>query len=76
MGGKERLSLKTYKNAPYHICYESDNFAADTAALEGGGYLRMGQPQAAPAICGRRVVFFMHPAMGMIEVVEEEGKAV
>lgn len=68
--------LKTYKNAPYHICYESDNFAADTAALEGGGYLRMGQPQAAPAICGRRVVFFMHPAMGMIEVVEEEGKAV
>ena len=73
--------LKTHKNAPYHICYGSGDFAADLAALEGGGYLRMGDPQAAPAIGGRRVVFLMHPAMGMIEVLEEKvpeekGKAV
>lgn len=73
--------LKTHKNAPYHICYGSGDFAADLAALEGGGYLRMGEPQAAPAIGGRRVVFLMHPAMGMIEVLEEKvpeekGKAV
>ena len=68
--------LKTYKNAPYHICYESGDFAADTAALEEGGYLRIGEAQAAPAIGGRKVVFFMHPAMGMIEVLEEKGKAV
>ena len=73
--------LKTHKNAPYHICYGSGDFAADLAALEGGGYLRMGDPQGAPAIGGRRVVFLMHPAMGMIEVLEEKvpeekGKAV
>ena len=63
--------LKTYKNAPYHICYASRDFCADMDRLEQSGYVRMGEPQAAPAIGGRRVVFFMHAAMGMIELLEE-----
>lgn len=63
--------LKTYKNAPYHICYEAEDFEGDAARLEASGYLRMGEPMAAPAICKRNVVFFMHPAMGMIELLEK-----
>lgn len=66
--------IKTYKNAPYHICYEADSFAEDAAHLESGGYIRMDEPAAAPAIGGRRVTFFMSPALGMIELLEEEPK--
>lgn len=66
--------IKTYKNAPYHICYEAEDFAADMAKLEESGYMRIDEPTAAPAIGGRRVTFFMHPAMGMIELLEEAGR--
>lgn len=65
--------IKTYKNAPYHICYEAEHFEADIAKLEGSGYVRIDEPTAAPAIGGRRVTFFMHPAMGMIELLENCG---
>lgn len=67
--------LKTYKNAPYHICYEAEAFEADLEGLENGGYIRMDEPTAAPAIGGRRVTFLMHPAMGMIELLENGGTA-
>ncbi len=62
--------LKTYKNAPYHICYEAADFARDLEALEQGGYVRMDEPAVAPAIGGRKVTFLMHPAMGMVELLE------
>lgn len=62
--------LKTYKNAPYHICYTAGSFEKDMEKLEGSGYVRIDEPTAAPAICGRRVTFFVHPAMGMIELLE------
>lgn len=66
--------IKTYKNAPYHICYEAECFLEDVEKLEGGGYVRIDEPTGAPAIGGRRVTFFMHPAMGMIELLEEAGE--
>ena len=62
--------IKTYKNAPYHICYTAEDFEADIEGLEKSGYIRIDEPTQAPAIEGRRVVFFMHPALGMIEVLE------
>ncbi|MBQ7840737.1 MAG: VOC family protein [Lachnospiraceae bacterium] len=62
--------IKTYKNSPYHICYEARDFEADLKKLEESGYIRIDNPTAAPAICGKKVVFLMHPAMGMIEVLE------
>lgn len=64
--------IKTCKNAPYHICYEAENFTEEIAWLECNGYLRMDEPTAAPAIAGRRVTFFMNPALGMIELLEPE----
>lgn len=62
--------LKTYKNAPYHICYKAEDFAGELERLEGAGYLRIDQPAPAPALGGRRVCFLMSPHAGMIEVLE------
>lgn len=62
--------IKTYKNAPYHICYEADNFSEELQRLEESGYIRIDEPTPAPAIAGRRVTFLMHPAAGMLELLE------
>lgn len=62
--------LKTYKNSPYHICYETNDLPGELAALEANGYTRMGEPEAAPAIGGRRVCFLYSARIGMIELVE------
>lgn len=62
--------LKTYKNAPYHICYRTEDFAGALERLEGAGYLRIDQPAPAPALGGRRVCFLMSPHAGMAELLE------
>lgn len=36
--------IKTYKNAPYHICYESADFQADLEQLTQNGYVQIDQP--------------------------------
>ena len=63
--------VKRYQNAPYHLCYEAERFDADLAALERDGYTRMDDPAPAPAFGGRRVVFLMSPAVGILELIEE-----
>lgn len=65
--------IKTYKNAPYHICYETADFERELAALESGGYTRMDEPMPAPAIGGRRVCFLYSARIGMIELLEGGG---
>lgn len=62
--------LKTYKNSPYHICYESTDFQTDLEQLTGNGYVQIDQPTPAPAIENRRVVFLMNSRLGMIELLE------
>lgn len=64
--------LKRYKNTPYHICYISSDINEDIQAMTTQGYVQIGEPEAAPAIDGRRVVFLMNANIGMIELVEEE----
>lgn len=64
--------MKTYKNAPYHICYETADFAAQLEKLEHEGYIRMDEPTPAPAIDGRRVCFLYSARIGMIELLEGE----
>ena len=62
--------IRTYRNAPYHICYETDDLDGELARLEGSGFTRIDDPSPAPAIGGRRVCFLMSPRIGMIEVLE------
>ena len=33
--------IRTYKNAPYHLCYEAENFEKELAELEENGYIRI-----------------------------------
>ncbi|MCM1466764.1 MAG: VOC family protein [Alistipes sp.] len=63
--------IKKYKNSPYHICYISSHFEKDIEEFVSKGYVQIGEPQEAPAIDGRRVVFLMNGNIGMIEIVEE-----
>ena len=62
--------LVRMKNSPYHICYVSSDLAEDAAALREEGYLPIGGAKPAPACGGHPVQFFMHPALGMIELID------
>lgn len=62
--------MKRYKNSPYHICYASADMEGDVAQLEASGYVKMGMPEEAPAIGGRKTVFLMNEKLGMIEVAD------
>ncbi len=62
--------LKSRKNSPYHICYETADFEQEIRRLEESGYHRIGEPEEAPAMGHRRVVFLVHPDMGMLELLE------
>jgi len=62
--------IKTYKNSPYHICYESRTFFDDIEKLEHSGYVRIDTPLPAVALGGRKVVFLFNPHIGIIEILE------
>ena len=59
-----------YKNAPYHICYQTDDLGQSLEELSQAGFTQIAPPCAAPAIGSKRVVFLMNSAIGMIELVE------
>ena len=62
---------KRIGSAPYHICYETEDIEKDVAALTENGYVLTAAPAPAPAIGGKKVAFFLHPAIGIIELVEK-----
>lgn len=61
--------LKKYKNCSYHFCYESDDPEGDVEALLKKGWIQIDPFENAPAINGRKVGFFLHPSVGIIEIV-------
>lgn len=61
--------MKRYKNAPYHICYETEDFERDFASLTADGFLAIDTPTQAPALGDRKVVFLNHACAGMIELI-------
>ena len=65
--------LKKYRNCSYHICYTSDNVKADMSELTMGGWKQITPFESASALDGRRVGFFLNPAIGMIELIEGSG---
>jgi len=64
--------MKKYKNSPYHICYETDNFETAYGELSSGGFIAIDTPTPAPALDGRTVVFLLSAAIGMIELLAKE----
>ena len=63
--------IKKYKNSPYHICYESENFDEDYQSLLSNGFLSIDTPTPAPALQNKEVVFLTNPSMGMIELIKK-----
>ncbi len=63
--------VKKYRNMPYHICYEADDFWEGIKHLELNGFTRMDEPCPAPAIGGRKVCFLMNARMGIVEILEK-----
>lgn len=61
---------KKLKNTPYHLCFEVPDLEAAREELFTRGYVPVRPPETAPALGGRRVAFFMHGDIGMIELVE------
>lgn len=61
--------MKKYKNSPYHICYETENFEQDYLDLTSNGFIAIDTPTPAPALDNREVVFLTSAAMGMIELI-------
>ncbi len=62
--------VKKYRNMPYHICYETQDFEMELNYLLENGYVQMGSPQIAPALDNRRVVFLLNAKLGMVELLE------
>lgn len=62
---------KKIRNAPYHICYTAENFEKDLEELLSNGFVQIDEPCPAPAIGGKKVVFLMNAAIGMVELLEE-----
>ena len=61
--------MKRFKNSPYHICYETDDPTSCADELNERGYTAIDEACAAPAISERKVQFFVHPRLGMIEIL-------
>lgn len=64
--------LKKYKNCPYHICYETENFDEDYQTLLSNGFISIDTPTPAPALQNKEVVFLTSASMGMIELIKSE----
>lgn len=62
--------MKKIGNAPYHVCYETDTFEEDAKALLNQKYILCNEMHEAAALDGRKVCFFVHPYLGMIELAE------
>lgn len=56
--------------APYHFCYISESFEEDINELQKLGHRIVINPAPAVAFGGKRVVFMMSLAAGLLEVVE------
>lgn len=66
--------IKKIRNAPYHICYVTDDIEADLKKYTEEGYLQISPIDPAYAIGQEsKVVFLMNQDIGMIELVELNG---
>ncbi len=63
--------IKKYKNAPYHVCYETNNIDRTISELKTQKFTVIDNPMPAPAFNGKMIVFLINHNVGMIELVEE-----
>jgi methylmalonyl-CoA/ethylmalonyl-CoA epimerase len=56
--------------SPYHTCYATDQIETCREQLRDLGFLPLGEPQPAVAFAGARIAYHYHPAVGLLELVE------
>lgn len=65
--------MKTRKNSPYHMCFETDDMAGELERLRASGFMRIDELAPAPAIGGGAyVTFLVSPSIGIIELLTYE----
>lgn len=62
--------MKKYKNSPYHICYETEDYEKAYEELTANGFIAIDTLTPAPALQNREVVFLTNASMGMIELIK------
>jgi len=63
--------IKRLGNCAYHVCYETPDLDAEVERLRDERYVVCGEAAPAPACGGGRVIFLIHPYLGMIELLEK-----
>ena len=63
---------KKYKDAPYHICYLSNDYKRDIDSLVSKGYIIMNESQVAPALDYKKVIFLYKRNIGIIEIIDDK----
>lgn len=66
--------IKTYRNAPYHLCYVSDSFVEELDRLEHSGFTKIDDPAPAPALGGKNVCFLFSAQIGLMELIDSKGE--
>ena len=62
--------MKKYKNSPYHICYETEDYESAYEELTANGFIAIDTLTPAPALQNREVVFLTNASLGMIELIK------
>ena len=62
---------KKIGNAPYHICYETDDLEKAVKNLRKQRFVIWQEPHEANALQNRKAAFLIHSQAGMIELVEQ-----
>lgn len=65
-------SLLKLRNTAYHICYETESILQAEQMLLQGGFIRVQSPRPAVLFGERRVAFYAHAQLGLIELLENE----
>ena len=63
--------IKKVGISPYHICYITESMDKACVELAEKGYIMTAKPEVAPALDGKKVAFFYHKHVGLIEIMEE-----
>ena len=69
-GPLKSLIARKILPSPYHTCYATDHIETSREQLRGLGFLPLGEPQPAVAFTGARIAYHYHPALGLLELVE------
>ncbi|MBR4808830.1 MAG: VOC family protein [Bacteroidales bacterium] len=67
----EAQLLKDNGVMPYHLAFVADDFDRTCADLDALGYIRLFDPVPVSALGGIRIIYYRHPDLGYLEILEK-----